>query len=466
MEPSSLAKTSSPLLRAFDQLEPDGQERDLVVVGGRGWQDRQLVRELEARTAGRRVRWLGYVSETDLVALYSGADLFVLASTFEGFGLPVLEAMACGTPVIASDVAALREVGGDVARFVPPGDSNAFANAIALSLRDGSAAASARVDGPLRAAQFSWTKTAEALWARARTTGPTRVWAKVEGVPRSLEALPPPVHPAPQGLSPREWSLLATVVYADLFESALPVTQALTVSAGAAFEEAELRRLVRGPALAPRLVLHPTGFLTLAGREHLVDAIPEREARTRQLLERSRKTLGMLSALPFVRSLVTSGGVAHRNAGSRPDVDLFVVAARGRAYTAYTLIVLATKLNGTRHLICPNYVVDESELAVAYHRDLFTAHQLASAWPLSGQPAYDAWCCAANAGWVRRFFPAFGPRDAPVAASAPPTRRSASAHTRTAGRDPPLASRAGARAAPSLGLALPSSAPRDLRSKA
>lgn len=397
------------LLRAFDELGHRAQGREFVVVGGRGWHDRQLVRELNKRTADRRVRWLGYVNERDLVALYSGADLFVLASTLEGFGLPVLEALACGAPVVASDVAALREVGGEVARFVPPGDVSSFASAIEDALRDPERAPAARAAGPARAAQFSWTRTAEALWARARTTGPTRTWAPVHGSlsRRAAETLPPPLVSPPRGLGLREWALYATVVYADLFDSALPLERAWKSSLGVLFDESEVRRLVQGPALSPFLTVHSAGFLVLRGREHLVDAVPEREARTRALLDRTRLTLSILSALPFVRALVTSGGVVHRNAGARPDVDLFVVTSPGRLYTAYSLLVLTTKLTRTRHLICPNYLVDESELEIAYHRDLFTAHQLVSARPLSGEGPYSA-LCRANEAWVRRFFPAFG----------------------------------------------------------
>src|SRR6202042_2044508 len=103
----------------------------------------------------------------DLVALYSGAELFLLASTLEGFGLPLLEAMACGTPVIVSDVAGLREVGGDVPTFVPAADEAAFARAIQKALADPEGMAAARAAGIARARQFSWTRTAEAIWARA-----------------------------------------------------------------------------------------------------------------------------------------------------------------------------------------------------------------------------------------------------------------------------------------------------------
>jgi hypothetical protein len=325
--------------------------------------------------------------------------------------------MACGAPVIASAVAALEEVGGDAVRYVPPGNGDALARAISLLLSDRDALAAARAAGTSRAQQFSWTATAEALWARARVTGPSRVQtAAVAAEPASgpEPALPAPLDPAPAALDPREWALVAAVVYADLFDSPLPVPEALRGALGFVIDAQELRRLAERPLVASLLTLHRESFLVLTGREHLVDAMPEREALTRALLEKNRATLSLLSALPFVRSLLISGGLAHRNPGARPDVDLFVLAAGGRAYTAYTMLFLATRLTGTRHLICPNYLVDERELAVAYHRDLFTAHQLVSSRPFSGHPPYAA-LCRANEAWVRRFFPAFAPRESAIA---------------------------------------------------
>jgi glycosyltransferase involved in cell wall biosynthesis len=406
------------LIRAFDRLSGEFEHHDLVAVGARGWLDRDLLRQLKAHAETRPIRWLGYVPEPDLVALYTGADLFVLPSALEGFGLPVLEAMACGVPVIASDVAALREVGGNAARFVPPDDAVALASAVAHALRDREGSRERKAAGRQRAEEFSWSRTAEALWERARSVAPARDRQKpaaaASGHARTertepAAVLPPPLHPAPAGLSSAEWSLLATVVYADLFDSPLPLSEALTSAIGATFDETELRRLVKRPALADLLTLHPSGYLVLVGREHLLDAMPERESLTRALLDRNRRTLSSLSRLPFVRSILISGGVAHKNPGTRPDVDLFVVGARGHAYTAYTVLFVATKLTGNRRLICPNYLVDEAELAIAYHRDLFTAHQLRSSRPFSGLETYGA-LCRANEVWVRRFFPAFVPR--------------------------------------------------------
>ncbi|MDP9036395.1 MAG: glycosyltransferase family 4 protein [Myxococcota bacterium] len=407
------------LLRAFDALGSSLPDHELVVVGGRGWLEQGIVRELNGRGTSRRVRWLGYVTEPDLVALYTGADLFVLASTLEGFGLPVLEAMACGTPVIASDVAALREVGGEAARYVPATDSSAFARAIAEALADRDGLAVAKSAGEARAKEYSWNRTAETLWERVRRIAPARVATSFLSTktPPTLRSAPAngaatlaaPLHPIPAALGRREWALLATVVYADMFDSPLPLQEAASASLGVVLDDAEVRRLAVGPALSRLVVLHPRGYLVLTGREDLADAMPDREALTRSVIDRSRATLRLLSRLPYVRALVTSGGVAHRNPGKRPDFDLFVIAARGRAYTAYTFLFVATKLTGTRALICPNYLVDESELAIAYHRDLFTAHQLLSCRPFSGRHAYER-LCESNEDWVRTFFPGFASR--------------------------------------------------------
>jgi hypothetical protein len=133
--------------------------------------------------------------------------------------------------------------------------------------------------------------------------------------------------------------------------------------------------------------------------------------RTARLLERHRRTLAALASLPFVRMLAYSGGTAHQNPGKKPDIDLFVVARPGSLYTVYTLIFLLTKLTRTRRVVCPNYLVDEDELAIVYHRDLFTANQVMSARPLSGPDTYGAFC-AANQDWVQGFFPGFERRRA------------------------------------------------------
>jgi glycosyltransferase involved in cell wall biosynthesis len=107
------------------------------------------------------VRWLGYVAEGDLPALYAGATAFVFPSLYEGFGLPVVEAMAWGTPVITSSVSSLPEVAGDAAVLVDPYDVDGLARAMQRLLDDACLRDSLIAAGRQRARRFTWERCAE-----------------------------------------------------------------------------------------------------------------------------------------------------------------------------------------------------------------------------------------------------------------------------------------------------------------
>ena len=114
-------KNMPRLIRAFARLRQKGLiEHALVLVGQLAWQGEEILSEIQARGVAPHVVTTGYVSEDHLVALYNGADFFVYPSLYEGFGLPVLEAMSCGTPVITSVTTSLPEVAGDAALYVDP----------------------------------------------------------------------------------------------------------------------------------------------------------------------------------------------------------------------------------------------------------------------------------------------------------------------------------------------------------
>jgi glycosyltransferase involved in cell wall biosynthesis len=156
-EPGGAGMTTAPTPAGEPAVPP------LVLVGPRGWGE-------TPDTAGippDRVRALGYVPDPDLVRLVAGAAALVLPSVYEGFGLPALEALACGTPVVASDLPALREVLGDQAELVPPGDPAALAAALARVLDDpgGEPARAAR---RTRAAGFTWENCAQATLSAYR----------------------------------------------------------------------------------------------------------------------------------------------------------------------------------------------------------------------------------------------------------------------------------------------------------
>jgi len=151
------------LLDAFGRLDPAAIPHRLVLAGPPGWKPDDEDGEV-ARRLGDRVRLLGPVSRAHLFAIFAGADLFAFPSRHEGFGIPVLEAMAQGTAVVCADIPALREVAGDAARFVPPDDLGGWVEVFRALLTDDRARAALAVRGHERVLRFSWDRcTAETV---------------------------------------------------------------------------------------------------------------------------------------------------------------------------------------------------------------------------------------------------------------------------------------------------------------
>jgi len=148
------------LIKAYALLRQDGEERPLVMLGKPRLSKSPLARLVEESNLGSHVIFPGYVPSDELPAFYSAADLFVFPSLYEGFGLPPLEAMACGTPVVASNASALPEVVGDAALMVDPYSVAALADGMRRVLADPALQAALQARGLKRAAEFSWTRTA------------------------------------------------------------------------------------------------------------------------------------------------------------------------------------------------------------------------------------------------------------------------------------------------------------------
>lgn len=151
------------LLEAFASLASRGLPHELVLAGSEeGGRAGELERRARELGCAERVRFAGVVAPEDLPALYARADLFVLPSLYEGFGLPALEAMASGCPVAAARVASLPEVCGDAAEYFDPADAGALSSCLAGLLGDPARRASLRDAGLARARSFTWEKTARA----------------------------------------------------------------------------------------------------------------------------------------------------------------------------------------------------------------------------------------------------------------------------------------------------------------
>jgi glycosyltransferase involved in cell wall biosynthesis len=148
-------------IEALKQL--DQPDLKLVIAGGRGWLESPLYDMVRSSGMEDRVKFLGFVADEDLPALYSGARVFVFPSLYEGFGLPVLEAMACDVPVVTSNISSLPEVAGDAALMIDPTDVDALASALYRALNDATERERMIATGRERVAMFSWEKAAREL---------------------------------------------------------------------------------------------------------------------------------------------------------------------------------------------------------------------------------------------------------------------------------------------------------------
>jgi len=155
-------KNIGRLVEAFALARREGNlPHQLAVAGKAQWRESELYATVERLGLRDVVRFPGYVADEDLPALYSGAACFAYPSLYEGFGLPPLEAMACGTPVLASHAGALREVVGDAAWVVDPTDVQDIARGLLALLTDPQTAEAYRRRGLAHAAAFSWRRLAE-----------------------------------------------------------------------------------------------------------------------------------------------------------------------------------------------------------------------------------------------------------------------------------------------------------------
>jgi glycosyltransferase involved in cell wall biosynthesis len=155
------------LIAAFGQLKqrPAHEDVKLLIIGEDVARYGSLRRSMEAAGVRQDVRFFGFVPERTLAALYRRASVFAFPSLYEGFGLPPLEAMACGTPVVTSRISSLPEVTGGAALLVDPYSVDDIADGLERVLGDQTFADELRRKGRLRAASFSWERSVKALHA-------------------------------------------------------------------------------------------------------------------------------------------------------------------------------------------------------------------------------------------------------------------------------------------------------------
>jgi alpha-1,3-rhamnosyl/mannosyltransferase len=162
-------KNIDRLLTAFELLPAHVRELfPFVVVGYRGWKSEALHERLQRAEAQGWARYLGFVPGGDLPVIYGGAKIFAFPSLYEGFGLPALEAMASGVPVVCSNASSLPEVVGDCALTCDPQDVEGLATLLERAVLDSAWRDAAILRGVVRASNFSWDKTVAGTLAAYR----------------------------------------------------------------------------------------------------------------------------------------------------------------------------------------------------------------------------------------------------------------------------------------------------------
>lgn len=157
-------KNFTGLIQAFSQ-SPVQETHHLAIAGGKGWLYEDIFAAAAASPVASRIHLLGFVADDDLPALYNLADVFAYPSHYEGFGIPVIEAMACGTPVVCANNSCLPEVAGQAALQITATDTEALAEALARLATDAELRQAAIAEGFRQAGRFTWSVAAERLLA-------------------------------------------------------------------------------------------------------------------------------------------------------------------------------------------------------------------------------------------------------------------------------------------------------------
>jgi len=394
------------LIAAFRRLRDLGYRDLLLVLAGLPSNGQAEVEKALAReNLNDAVRCLGYVPDADILSLYHGAQLFVLPSMHEGFGFPLLEAMACGVPALAANNSAMRELAADQ-DMLCFGEAEVWASKMEQTLFNTKLRQKLIARGLKQAREFSWQQTA---WATLQ------VYKSVYDETRKrLLPTPEKKMSARHAAAPAEnlfmvnpksaeinAAVLKTLAYADLFDYPLRLEEIhdglLACDATPDDVSGALQDLERRGMIEQHNRLH-----FLRDRRQLVAVREQRRQQTQALLQKHAWLLRLIMRFPGVRSVSLSGAAAFENCKPADDLDVFIITAPRRLWTIYVALVILLKLLGKRKTICLNCLFDEEHRRLN-ERDFFVAHQIAFLRPFSGGEYFRQFLLA-NA-WIYSYLP-------------------------------------------------------------
>ena len=202
----------------------------------------------------------------------------------------------------------------------------------------------------------------------------------------------------------QELAVLRSVIYASLFDYPLTLAQLCATLVEVGADEATVAAWWRNSDFLQAAIEHRDGFYFPAGRGDLIGTRSRREALSRDLLDRDRRLIALVSRLPFVRMVAVSGSLAHLNAERSADLDLFVITAPHRVWSVTLSVLVIARLLGWRKRMCLNYVISENALAIR-PADLFSANQIIHLRPIVGHDVFASFIDANP--FVRAFYPNF-----------------------------------------------------------
>ncbi len=393
-------------VEAFSRIRPRFPDHRFYLAGDVGWRSKELLQSLEAFGLDGAVKHLGYVDEDALPALYSHAELFVYPSLYEGFGFPVLEAMACGVPVLTSKTSSLEEIAAEAALLVDPHDVDCLSEGMEHALSDTRDRETWIGAGLARARSFSWERTARdtlAVYEEALERRTVRVRHRIAETTNAREAR----------------AVVDTIAYGAHFDYPMTLPEIERSLLGVTLSRRELRRILDEDPHVLGAVERAPPFFFLKGRRSSVESRARTRRLSRVLLEEHRGVLELVRRTPFVRMVALSGAIAKENAADG-DIDLFLITKRGKTWAVALFLFVAMKLLGLRRTMCLNYFLGEDRLTLT-ENDAFTANQILGLRPIAGHAVYRRFV-RAN-GWGARFFPNFWERfreHEPIGGDEPP----------------------------------------------
>jgi len=397
-------KNLAMLIEAFQRFCARGHEQHILLLAGQsGNGSQQVAAAIDRHRMHERVRCVGYVQEQDLRALYQAADLFVLPSLYEGFGFPLLEAMAGGGVVLATDTPAVRELAGHSA-LLCAGNAATWADRMEEMLFDRQLRRKIAGYGPQRAQRFSWQRAAAELVEVYESAH------RQAHVPARIIRAPLPLPDASRNGNahikrpPRidllststEQAVLRTLAFADLFDYPMTADEIHYGLFDLRRTRAQVSRALMSLIDQAR-VARLSEYYFLPGKHNLVKVREERRKFSLRILRRNRWILRLIQSFPFVNCVAISGAMAFENCREDDDVDLFLIVNGRRLWTVYSGLALMLKFLRKRRTMCLNCLVGTSDLTMD-DRDFYVAHQIAFLLPCHRSENFrkffhaNAWC--------------------------------------------------------------------------